>query len=773
MKSENIENAGRPEEEYPSFGEGFEVLALVGRGGMGSVYKVRDLKLDRVICIKVLQAELTSDRAALKRFEQEAEAASHLDHPSLVTTFGFGTTDDGLPYIMMDYFEGVSLAEVLKAEGLLKPERAFSIFAEICHALDHAHSKDVIHRDIKPNNILIGRGDNGEERVKVVDFGIAKVMPQANRETHNLTETGEVFGSPHYMSPEQCLGFMLDARSDIYSLGCLLYELLTGDPPFGGANPIQVVVKHINEEIEPFPSSLKRQKLAGRLESVVMRCLEKDQVNRYQNVGDLIKDLVLVSQGKQPSKYKKTVKQKREFTKRQMIGTVVGGVAVLFYAVVSATYFNQAGVATILMVSVLNLLVLGGIYVSFSSFLDQLRNTIDWKNTASGWWLSLISLSFGVTCSTVLPFTAVAGFMALWAVLLNFKGAPGGSFSDFPDWMKVLGVIDFYVHLASLLLVVIGACGLFFWRGNRKIGFGDFLTRSICIFAVLAFLTVVVVPKEVAKLCLGVANLSCEYLPTAGRTLAGFSVALNSEDESAVRTLAYLENKAGNKTRAIDVLERAIKQTPNNSNFQYDSCVLLMEDGKFDRAMKRAEKYDNLNRKAESSKGLVLKARVYESKGDYKRALELYRQAQDGKHNWSTETCFDQARMLCALNRYDEARKVCQNHLEVDHTNDGNVRFLSAVLTEKLKGKQEALPIYRQVADSYRHNGFLGATSEYRPMGFYKAEQRANALVQAYALSKVENTSLEQDRLKTAEPLTREDLLSNQVFVHTGLKPSW
>lgn len=297
--------------------------------------------------------------------------------------------------------------------------------------------------------------------------------------------------------------------------------------------------------------------------------------------------------------------------------------------------------------------------------------------------------------------------------------------------------------------------------------------RSTCIFAVLAFLTVVVVPKEVAKFCLGVANLSCEYLPTAGRTLAGFSVALNSEDENAVRTLAYLENKAGNRTRAIDVLERAIKQTPNNSNFQYDSCALLMEDGKFDRAMKRAEKYISLNHKAESSKGLVLKARVYESKGDYMRALELYRQAQDGKHSWNKETCFEQARMLCALHRYDEARKVCQNHLATDHGNDGNVRLLNAVLTEKLRGKQEARDIYRQVADSYRHSGFMGATAEYRPMGFYKEEVRANALVQAYALSKLANASLEQDRLKTAEPLTREDLLSNPAFVHTGLKPSW
>lgn len=143
------------EKDYPYIGDNFEVLELIGKGGMGSVYKVRDLSLDKIVAIKVLQAEFTEDKAALKRFEQEAEAAANLSHPNLISIYGHGSTASGAPYILMDYCEGRSLSSVLKEEGVIKSKRALKILRQICDALDHAHKNDVIHRDIKPNNIIL------------------------------------------------------------------------------------------------------------------------------------------------------------------------------------------------------------------------------------------------------------------------------------------------------------------------------------------------------------------------------------------------------------------------------------------------------------------------------------------------------------------------------------------------------------------------------------------------------------------------------------------
>ncbi len=239
----------------PDFGSRYEVLSLIEHGGMGSVYKVRDLHLDAVFAIKTLNNKLIKDQVAQKRFEKEVEAATRLSHPSLVTVYGHGITSLGTPYMVMDYVEGQSLDEIIKDIGALEPDRACNILLQIAEGLQFAHSQGIVHRDIKPTNVLITKGETFET-AKLVDFGIAMVLPSESRETRDLTQTGEVFGSPHYMSPEQCLGFMIDNRSDVYAFGCMMYETLTGRPTFSGSTPVQLIIDHINTDPKPFPRSI-------------------------------------------------------------------------------------------------------------------------------------------------------------------------------------------------------------------------------------------------------------------------------------------------------------------------------------------------------------------------------------------------------------------------------------------------------------------------------------------------------------------------------------
>jgi len=281
-----------------NLGDKYEVLSLLGRGGMGAVYKVRDRSLQQIFAVKVLKSNLVEDASSVKRFEREAQAASALTHPNLVAVYDFGVGREGAPYLVMDYVDGTSLEELIKKERFIDVPHALDIFSQVAEAASYAHVRGVIHRDIKPNNILITRAESGLDFVKLIDFGIAKVLPSEARATQNLTQTGEIFGSPLYMSPEQCQGQRLDARSDIYSIGCVMYEALAGKPPFQGDNPVQTILKHINSDPTLFSELKLSYRIAPDLERVVMHCLEKQPGDRYQTADELFRDLERLREGK-------------------------------------------------------------------------------------------------------------------------------------------------------------------------------------------------------------------------------------------------------------------------------------------------------------------------------------------------------------------------------------------------------------------------------------------------------------------------------------------
>lgn len=269
----------------------YEILEKIGAGGMGAVYKARHQLMHRQVAIKMVLAQLSANSMTLKRFTQEARATSQLNHPNILTVFDFGISPSNQPYLVMDFLEGVNFGRVLEETRQIPIPRAIGIFLQVCAALGHAHQKGIVHRDLKPSNIMLIELDGQPDFVKVLDFGIAKVLSSVDGETDNLTRTGEVFGSPLYMSPEQFRGKSMDARSDIYSLGCVMYRSLAGICPVTGKDVLECMYKHVNETIPPFSVTAPEAEIPERLEQIIMKALAKDPEERYASMNDLRADL--------------------------------------------------------------------------------------------------------------------------------------------------------------------------------------------------------------------------------------------------------------------------------------------------------------------------------------------------------------------------------------------------------------------------------------------------------------------------------------------------
>lgn len=273
------------------FADRYEVESVLGLGGMSVVYKAKHALMKRTVAIKMLHKSLKDDPTASDRFQLEAQAAASLNHQNIVTVYDFGVAPGGEPYFVMDCLEGESLKDLIERKGFVPYQRALPIFRQICDGLDAAHKKGIIHRDLKPANVVLLKQDDGSELVKIVDFGIAKLLPRAGEDQLHLTQTGEVFGSPVYMSPEQCMGKTLDTRSDIYGLGCLMYETLTGDPPLRGNGFLETMNMHVNKEPEPMSQHLPEGKIPEILDSIVLKCVAKKPEDRFQTAGE-VRDVI-------------------------------------------------------------------------------------------------------------------------------------------------------------------------------------------------------------------------------------------------------------------------------------------------------------------------------------------------------------------------------------------------------------------------------------------------------------------------------------------------
>ena len=257
----------------------YEVGRLLGAGGMAEVFEGRDRLLARRVAIKVLQVQFARDPSFLIRFKREAQAAASLSHPNIVGVYDTGT-EDGTHFIVMEYVDGRTLREVIRTEGPLYPERAAEICADVCSALAAAHARGLIHRDIKPGNVML----TPEGKVKVMDFGIARATT-----SETITQTAAVIGTAQYISPEQAQGQTVDYRSDLYSLGCCLYEMLTGTVPFTGATPVAIAYRHVRED--PTPPRMLNGDVPAPLEAICLKAMAKLPDNRYQTAIEMHDDL--------------------------------------------------------------------------------------------------------------------------------------------------------------------------------------------------------------------------------------------------------------------------------------------------------------------------------------------------------------------------------------------------------------------------------------------------------------------------------------------------
>lgn len=266
----------------------YEFIGKLAEGGMGAVYKVRHKMLDKLFAIKILHANMNSD-VGVKRFKREAQTTMELRHPGIVAVHDFGVSDHGQPFIVMELVTGRTLSQLIASQKAVPLSNVLTMFQQIAEAIAYAHKKGVVHRDIKPSNIIVDEGEDGELIPRLLDFGIARI-PQT--EGNTLTTTGEVFGSPGYMSPEQCSGQVPDERADVYSLGCTLYEMLTKRPVFQGANSLELVYKHTNEQpLSLTEASGGKLKFPDAVEDVVRTALAKNKEQRYASMTEFAEAL--------------------------------------------------------------------------------------------------------------------------------------------------------------------------------------------------------------------------------------------------------------------------------------------------------------------------------------------------------------------------------------------------------------------------------------------------------------------------------------------------
>lgn len=266
----------------------YQIISLIGEGGVGVVYKAHHKFLDKLVAIKLLRPEYASDAVVVSRFRREAQAADSLKHPNIAATYDYGILTDGRPFMVMDYIEGRTLYNVLILHKRLEVRRAVSIFIKVCDALAHAHKKGIIHRDLKPSNIMLFE-ENGIEIPKLLDFGIAKLLDTSH--SQQLTRTGEFCGSPLYVSPEQCSSNKQDQRSDIFSLGCVMCETLTGQAPFHGETMLETIHKRLQERPPHLQDLCPEANIPPLLNDIVRKTLDVDPINRYQSMEELKADL--------------------------------------------------------------------------------------------------------------------------------------------------------------------------------------------------------------------------------------------------------------------------------------------------------------------------------------------------------------------------------------------------------------------------------------------------------------------------------------------------
>lgn len=311
----------------------YRLVDILGLGGVGVVYRAEHIKLGRMVAVKLLQSEYAENELLRKRFEREATALAALSHPHIVTVTDYGISENG-PFLVMELVEGKTLGELVKTKGALRPGRALAIARQMLEAVAYAHSHNLIHRDLKPNNIFLQALPDGGYHVQVLDFGLAKFLAGEGEGSAALTKTGAVIGTPGYMAPEQGVGGEVDARTDVYALGILIYEMMTGKRPFTG-EPSDLLRQHLLDPVPTFRESMPEVRPMPEVEALVHKAMSKAPEERFSDAGEMLRALLALD----VVRGKKTNNKVATSASSQGRGAVVAASIVALIALAIAAYF--------------------------------------------------------------------------------------------------------------------------------------------------------------------------------------------------------------------------------------------------------------------------------------------------------------------------------------------------------------------------------------------------------------------------------------------------
>lgn len=662
----------------PDLGDRFEVLEFLGEGGMGSVYKVREKTTSAIMAAKVIKTGGCEDAEAVKRFESEVSAATKLTHPNIVATFDHGKTADGAPYMVMNFIEGDTLAKYVKEHGKLEEADAIKLFIDIAEALGYAHQQGLIHRDLKPSNVIV-TGDKESKTLDahLVDFGIAKAMTASMaRDTQDITKTGEVFGSPAYMSPEQCLGFRLDARSDIYSFGCLMYEALTGNAPLSDENPVRIVVKQLSEKPKSWTNTPDGKPLKG-IEAIVFRCLEKDKEERYQTVAELMSDLKLVASGKKVAKLERSQFGKASLTLMQAITIALLGFFLLLYLTSITVSYIYSFFGLVLFPVALALLIRHLMVLKFEG--------TNWNR----WQLLLLSTMTLVGLTGTIVFSGVLTF---W--------------ENLPTAFHYFYAIDSVLHKAALCLAGGLVIAAFTFHDSANLSWKRIAKQAALIsmpILLLAFIPLGAMSSIIpSSMVMGLTMSDNQNTPKVNIALAKTGMSLGGDKTWAANMLAENYQKLNDSAAALPYLNAAIEADPNSR--QLDDALenrarAYISQGEFGKALQDLDKALKINSTGYSAASYYeLQGDAYKGLGENENAISAYQKSTEG--DLTNNTASDKLiGLLIKMQDWKRTIDALNNNIATDYGAESVLR--RAIVYEKANLKDKAKVDYEYLVKSY------------------------------------------------------------------------
>ncbi|MBX9693583.1 MAG: protein kinase [Cyanobacteria bacterium] len=723
-------------------GERYKVLDVIGQGGMGSVYKVEDPS-GHVFALKLLKPELCQDRSVLRRFEQEAASLSELQHENIVAVYDHGITNDGAPYLVMPYLQGGTLSELLAREEKIEPTQAVSLMLQICAGLSQAHEQKIIHRDLKPGNLILSNAMESDPTVQIVDFGIAKVLETTAGNTTNLTQTGDVFGTTAYMSPEQCQGGDIDYRSDIYSLGCIFYQMITGKPPFSGANAVQVAVKQVSGEVERFASKYPDGHILVSLEQIVQKCMQKDKTDRYQSVNDLIADLKLTQSGKEIA-YEEHSGAKAGPLKRAAKRVAEAGNALFisfWYLIFSIMLFagdsNTSG--SITFVAVVGLIFQIKFLVQFFRQLKKRRAVWFWSEH-----LLMISL---LASYALCALNGIAEKPQIVTDTVTMLFLISLTSSVFLLWSSAVVCVALPAMNRGLHFVhnlnnrtktpVEKAIPLSFPRAAGRL----FSTASVLF---LIFLLVAVQTKNLTELASGFGNVCNRFESTLAKPFYEFSIGV-APDDRAYRGLARCYEEHGNPEAALKSIEQGLSAIPNDHN-------LIVARGETRRRLRQyaqtVKELSNALRVHDEAEILVERGRAFLGLGDYARAQDDFTRAQsfgeDSDREDSSENV-DSLKGLAFLGQGKLNEAVDEFNVAIERTEGGDrtKHYVRRGIAYQLSGNEKtALDDFKEAIKTSN-----SSTGEGDLILAFAAKKAGDDVQYGKALAAAERKGVSRDRL--------------------------